>query len=156
MYTCPCEVGCKNAKPLTTNCVSISASLSERISLFNCKKSCPLLTSKLLIVRFQPTVEVIDSEIWIIASSSSEMSQNCLLLSWHSWCCRFDADVSAARDCTDPIVSCTTVPLSWVPREETDQRMCGRPVEHNEQMRRRSMLLLCEGKHEKVIAGKHL
>lgn len=73
----------------------------------------------------------------------------------YRWCCRFeirlpgfDADVSAARDCTDPIVSCTTVPLSWVPREETDQRMCGRPVEHNEQMRRRSMLLLCEGKHE--------
>ena len=33
VYTCPCEVGCMNVKPLTTNCISISVSLSERISL---------------------------------------------------------------------------------------------------------------------------
>ena len=129
MYTCPCEVGCKNVKLLTTNCVSISVSLSERISLFNCKKSCPLLTSKLLSyvfistkslgskvrthvclhlsspgsgsncrcwkfsfpVRFQPTVEVIDSEIPLTLSFWN--------LAAGFWCWRFGCPRLHRPDC---------------------------------------------------------
>ena len=52
MYTCPCEVGCRNVKPLTTNCVSISVSLSERISLFNCKKVMSFVNIKASNLRF--------------------------------------------------------------------------------------------------------